>query len=171
MKLLVIRHAVAQDKSRFAKTGSDDGARPLTERGRRRMRAGARGLHRLAPKLDLLATSPLTRAAQTTEIVAAAYPGPAPKTVTVPQLAPRASVQSVLKWLQTLKKESTVAIVGHEPQLGVLVSWLLTGLQESFVEMKKGGACLLELTEEVRPARARLRWLLSPAQLRRLGSE
>jgi phosphohistidine phosphatase len=167
MKLLVIRHAIAEDRKTFARKGDDDGLRPLTPRGKRRMRAAARGLRRAAPKVDLLATSPLTRAVQTSEIVAGAYRDL--KVIKVPQLTPEASVQALLKWLQERKHGSTVALVGHEPQLGAFVSWMLTGLQESFVQLKKGGACRLELKDQVRPGRARLLWSLAPAQLRNLG--
>ena len=167
MKLLVIRHAIAEDPKVFAKANADDGERPLTPRGRRRMRAGALGLRRVAPEVDFLATSPLTRAEQTADIVARAYKEL--KVIKLNHLAPEASVQSLLKWLQERKHDSTVALVGHEPQLGIFVSWMLTGLQESFVKLKKGGACLLELKEQVRPGRARLLWALAPAQLRLLG--
>jgi phosphohistidine phosphatase len=167
MKLLFIRHAIAEDRRRFARTGEDDGARPLTARGRRRMRAGARGLRRVAPQVDVLITSPLTRAVQTAEIVAGAYRDL--KVIKLPHLTPEGSVHAVLKWLREHKHGSTVAIVGHEPQLGVCVSWLLTGLQESFVPMKKGGACLVELAEQVRAGRGRLLWSLAPGQLRALG--
>ena len=62
-----------------------------------------------------------------------------------------------------------VVLVGHEPHLGVFVSWLLTGLQESFVELKKGSACLLEFEKDVKPGRARLLWAMKPGQLRELG--
>jgi hypothetical protein len=48
---------------------------------------------------------------------------------------------------------------------------MLTGLQESFVRLKKGGACLVELKEQVRSGRGRLLWSLAPAQLRQLGGD
>ena len=167
MKVLVIRHAIAEDRRKFAKTGEDDGLRPLTPRGRRRMRTGARGLRRVAPKLEVLATSPLVRAVQTAEVVAAAYEDL--KVVRLPHLTPEGSVHALLKWLKERKHDSTVALVGHEPQLGGFVSWLLTGLTDSFVPLKKGGACLVELRDQVRPGRGRLLWSLAPGQLRRLG--
>jgi phosphohistidine phosphatase len=171
MNVLVIRHAIAQDRERFARTGADDGLRPLTADGRRKMREAARGLRRVVPKIDLLATSPLTRATQTAEIVAAAYRRRVLKTVTIPQLVPEGSVHALLKWLQERKLDSTIALVGHEPQLGVLVSWLLTGLQESFVEMKKGGACMIQFDQSLRAGRGKLLWLLRPAHLRLLGGK
>lgn len=167
MQVLVIRHAIAEDRERFARTGQDDGLRPLTARGRRRMRDGVRGLRGVSGRIDLLATSPLTRAAETARIVAAAYRGV--KTVEVPHLRPDAPVQPLLKWLQEFRNTSRVALVGHEPQLGVFVSWLLTGLQESFVRLKKGGAVLVEFDDAVRAGRARLLWSLAPAQLRMLA--
>ena len=167
MNLLVIRHAIAEDRRRFAKTGADDGLRPLTARGRKRMRIAARGMHRVAPEVTYIATSPLTRAIQTADIVAAAYDGL--KVVRVAQLTPDGALQPLLKWLADRKHNSTVALVGHEPQLGLFVSWMLSGLEESFVQMKKGGACVLELKDQVRPGRARLLWSLAPAQLRHLA--
>jgi hypothetical protein len=46
---------------------------------------------------------------------------------------------------------------------------MLTGLQESFIEFKKGGACLLDLGENPKPGRAKLEWLIKPSHLRTLG--
>lgn len=169
MNILVIRHAIAQDRQRF--TGADaverDAQRPLTGRGRTRMRAAARGLHRVAPKIDLLATSPLKRAVQTGDVLAACCDGL--KRVEISQLAPGHPVGAVLKWLQAQPPGSTIALIGHEPQLGVFVGWMCTGLQESFVRLKKGGACLLRLKRDVKAGRATLLWSLGPSQLRALG--
>ncbi|HEX7242015.1 MAG TPA: histidine phosphatase family protein, partial [Longimicrobiaceae bacterium] len=86
MQLLVVRHAIAEDREEFARTGADDSLRPLTPEGRRRMRRAARGLRRLVPRLGLLASSPLTRAAQTAQILAEAYGGT--ETATFPELEP-----------------------------------------------------------------------------------
>jgi hypothetical protein len=46
---------------------------------------------------------------------------------------------------------------------------MCTGLQESFIRLKKGGACLLRLNPDIKPGRATLLWSLAPAQLRGLG--
>src|SRR5437870_2424400 len=169
MNVLVIRHAIAQDRDEFAKAhpGADDGARPLTGKGRKRMRQAVRGLRRIAPAIQLLATSPLVRAVQTADIVEACFDGV--KRVVVPQLAADQPVTALLKWLQTQRPDSTIALVGHEPQLSTFVGWMCTGLQESFVRLKKGGACLLRLKTDVKPGLADLLWLLAPAQFRALG--
>lgn len=73
MKLLVIRHAIAMERGEFAATGNPDDLRPLTEKGARKMARIARGLKNEVETLDILATSPLTRAVETARIVADAY--------------------------------------------------------------------------------------------------
>ena len=75
MQVLVVRHAIAEQREEFARTGKDDSQRPLTHDGRRKMRRGAVGLRAVVPAIDVLATSPLLRAVQTAEILAAVYNG------------------------------------------------------------------------------------------------
>lgn len=170
LRLLVLRHAIAEDPEAFAKTGRPDARRRLTKPGRKKMRKAARGLEKLVPKVDVLATSPLTRAIETGEILADRFDGLRP--LRLPALAPGKSVAQVMDWLReqaTRKPGAVVAVVGHEPHLGQMVSWMLTGLRESFVPLKRGGACLLEFQNEVKPARAKLLWSLRPGQLRDLA--
>ena len=169
MKLLVIRHAIAEDRDDWAETGQDDAFRPLTEKGRRKMRAAAQGLKRVGPRIDLLAASPLLRAVQTAEIVAEAYGGMEP--VTIAQLIPEREPVDLLRWLQMHTGRSTVAVVGHEPHLSNLICWLLTARSESWIQLKKGSACLLDLGDAPRAGGATLRWALAPSQLRRLGKK
>ena len=171
MRLLVIRHAIAEDREQFAKRteGADDGLRPLTKEGRRKMRLAARGLATLVPSVDVLASSGLKRAQQTAAIVAVHYPKA--KGVRLAELSPSKSVKQLLTWLQAQGKDQTVAVIGHEPHLGVFVSWCLTGLQESFIELKKGAACMLSFDEDLKPGRAKLLWALKPKQLRALSGK
>lgn len=166
MRLLAVRHAIAEEPEEFARTGRDDRLRPLTDEGRKRMRRGARGLRSLVPQIDLLATSPLIRAAQTGAILDAVY-GDLPA-VEIEQLAPEATPQDFLAWLRT-RREETIAVVGHEPSLSLIVSWLLTGGDRRILAMRKGGACLLDLGGEPAEGAATLLWALTPAQLRALA--
>ena len=81
----------------------------------------------------------------------------------------RKPVAALLQWLQQQPADATIGLVGHEPQLGLFVSWMMTGLQEPFVAFKKGGACLLEIDGEVRAGRAKLIWMMKSSQLRGLA--
>ncbi len=166
-QLLVVRHAIAQDAAEYAREHPDDAGRPLTPEGKKKMKRVALGLRTLVPGLQLLATSPLTRAVQTAEILAAAYKGVEP--VVVPTLAPAQSAADVTHWLAGERRHDTVAIVGHEPGLSRAVSWLLAGSERPFVEIKKGAALLLAFPDAVEAASATLVWALTPSQLRGLG--
>lgn len=169
MQLLVVRHALAGDKDAWIAEGRDDALRPLTKEGRRRMRHGARGLRALVPEVPLLATSPLLRARETAAILSAAYDG-APTTTETPVLQPTARLPEFLTWAEPHGELPLIAIVGHEPHLSALVSWLMTGRTRPVVRLKKGAACLLDFDEGVASGHGRLQWLLTPGQLRRVES-
>ena len=161
MQLLVIRHGKAAEYS----PGEADEARALTPEGRRKMRRAAEGLATIVPRLDLIATSPLVRARQTAEIVAAVYP--AVSLTELDALAPGGGPEAVAAWLSA-RDDDVVAEVGHEPDLGELVSWLLSGKRRSFAAMKKGAVCSLESGRTPVAGAARLMWLLTAGQLEKL---
>jgi phosphohistidine phosphatase len=163
MRLLLIRHAIAQEREEFELTGQDDRRRPLTEEGRRRMKRVARGLKTLAPVIDLLATSPLTRAAQTAAILDDAYGGL--KEVEIAELAPEAAAGELLAWLGRQERRATVALVGHEPALSGFLGYLLTGEERRLQPLKKGGAALVELPTEIAAGAAELIWAIPPRVL------
>jgi phosphohistidine phosphatase len=161
MQLLVIRHAKAVDHI----AGESDAARALTPEGRRKMQRAAAGLAGIVPRIDLIATSPLVRARQTAGIVAAAYP----EVVRIESdlLAPGGDPQAIGDWLLA-RDDEIIAVVGHEPDLGELVSWMLSGERRSFVAMKKGAVCSLALSRSPAAGAARLMWLLTAGQLEKL---
>jgi phosphohistidine phosphatase len=167
LKLILIRHGIAEDREEFAQTAQPDQERPLTDDGRKRMKRAARGFRELVEQLDLLATSPLKRAVQTAEIIRKQYDDVA--VVVTDSLRPDRPFEEFLAWLLHLEDAQLVAAVGHDPQLSSLASWLLTGNEDARIEMKKGSALLLEFKGEVKAGGAQLLWLLTPAQLRLIG--
>jgi phosphohistidine phosphatase len=166
-RLLLIRHAIAEDRGDFARTGRNDGDRPLTERGRRRMGLAARGLRELTGEIDLLTTSPLIRAAETADIISEEFGGTPVEEIELLAMGP---ADAFLSWYRTVADTGLVALVGHEPYLGEWASWLLAGPSADFMVFKKGGACLLEFPDAIDPGRAVLRWHLAPSHLRAIGS-
>ncbi len=167
MHLLVIRHGIAEDYDAFARTGQPDTERPLTKEGRRKMAEVALGLRVLVPGLDLLASSPLVRAQQTAAIVAKAYGVDTVETTDA--LVPEAGPARLARWAAPHAEKDVVAVVGHEPNLSTLVTWLVAGVEDSRLELKKGGACLLAFDGAPRRAGGVLLWLQTPASLRRLA--
>jgi phosphohistidine phosphatase len=166
VNLLIIRHGPAGDRAAWEAQGRDDSERPLTPDGKKQMRRAAAGLATLVPSIDVLATSPLTRAVQSAEIVAEEYHT---DLVTVDVLVPDRDPGETVEWLRELEAEETVALVGHEPHLGTLIGYLLTGKRSSVIDLKKAGAGLLELPDPPQSGGGTLEWLLTPRVLRRLG--
>lgn len=167
MRLLLIRHAVAVEREDFAQTGKDDRLRPLTDLGRRKMKRVAEGLARVVPVIDLLAVSPLARAAQTGAVLDDVYGGL--EEVEIPELTPEARPDELLAWLSRQDENATVALVGHEPALSHFLALLLTGGERRVHPFRKGGAALLELPAPIAPDTAVLHWAMPPRLLARLG--
>ena len=166
MKLLIIRHGPAGDREKWEAEGKDDRLRPLTAAGGQEMREATDGLTLLAPSLPIIATSPLLRAAATAAIVGSSYKS---DVINLDELSPESTPDELVPWLRDRRQE-TVAVVGHEPHLSTLAGYLLTGTSSSFIDLKKGGACLLEFRGSPEPGGGVLRWLLTRRELRRLGN-
>jgi phosphohistidine phosphatase len=162
VRLLLVRHGIAAARE----DGGPDAARALTGEGRARMQRGARGLRRLVPRLDCIATSPLLRALQTAEILSGAYAGV--EIVEAACLIPGADLGELARWLSSREQEA-LAVVGHEPDLSIAASWLSSGVEAACLVLGKGGAALLEIPGAIGPSQATLHWLLRPGQLRRLA--
>jgi phosphohistidine phosphatase len=165
MKLLVLRHDLAEPRE--AAAGPDaDAKRPLTDEGRDRAEKAARALARMVGEVDLLASSPLRRARETAEALARELDDVELTEADV--LAPGHSPAAVAAWLGQQEGIEQAALVGHEPGLSELVTWLVSGLSTPWLELGKGGACLVELPDRIAPGQGRLLWLVRPGQLRRL---
>jgi len=165
MKLLVIRHGAAMDQEKFAESGESDELRPLTPDGKREMKKIAKGIRKLVKKIDVLATSPLVRARQTAGIVADEMEMDDAEITDT--LKPEAALEDFEKWAGLYAHNNLLAIVGHEPHLSSLVTWLISGKRESRIELKKGGACLVDFEAEARHDAGTLAWLLTPRQLKK----
>ncbi|HEY8176357.1 MAG TPA: histidine phosphatase family protein [Gemmatimonadaceae bacterium] len=166
MKLVIVRHADAGDRDEWEKTGEPDELRPLSDKGRKQMKSAADGLRALVPKCDVVVTSPYTRAVQTAEIVSEVYDAPVEETSA---LEPESAPDDFVHWLRERGDVDVVIVAGHEPHLGGLATWLMTGASESHVEFKKGGACLLEFEGQVKKGDGVLRWLMGPKELAELA--
>lgn len=164
MILYIVRHALAEE----ATAGGDD-ARHLTDIGRRRMQKAAAGFRALAIELDAILTSPITRAVETSAIIAEAYENtPAPRVLD--ELSTGVPPIDAIAALAPFARDDTVMIVGHEPQLSALVSALLTGEFDGMhLRMRKGACVALGLPgKRIEPGAAELLWMMSQRQLRKL---
>ncbi len=113
MDLILWRHADAAD-------GSPDLARELTALGRSQAARVAAWMHAHLPAGFQILASPAVRAQQTAQALAMPH-------TTVAALAPGASVDAILGAAAWPARPAAVVIVGHQPDLGRVAAFLLSG--------------------------------------------
>lgn len=163
MELIIFRHAIAEEREDFQKKGLEDNLRPLTLKGRKKMQKVCVFLRDYLEEIDVIVTSPLTRARQTAEIISQIYFDT--KVVETPELFPQSPPQAFLKWLRVQGRNyKRIAIVGHEPHLSAFTSYLLAGKPESFIDFKKSGVIGLEMESfaQAEAGSAQLMYYLPP---------
>ncbi len=108
------------------------------------------------------------RAWHTAELLAEDATWPTPEEFRA--LEPPTPATECLQALQA-REESTLALVGHEPQLSGLASLLLAGSERSLLlELKKGAVMCLRFDGVPAAGAASLRWSASPKVLRAVGA-
>lgn len=160
-QLYVLRHGIAVA---HGTPGYEEDERPLTPKGRKRLKEQIRGFKALGVSPDRILSSPLPRARETAELVADGL-GIEDRLELVQQLRPAASSASIRRWLDVLPGDS-VMIVGHDPAFSELISVLPLGPGTPRVtDLKKGGLACFQVDQAGRYA---MEWLLTPRVLRRL---
>ena len=165
--VLVIRHAEAEEPAHALIEGRSDTHRELTKDGRRKMRAGARGLARVVEHIDHLVSSPLIRAVQTADVLAEEFAHAKRQQHT--GLSPGFSQPALMGWIA--RHKGTLALVGHEPDLSQWIGYMVTGEPRGLVLMKKGACCCLEMPDSPLAGEAHIVWHMPLKQLRSLAPE
>lgn len=133
------------------------------------MRRAARGLKRLGLRPDTILSSPLRRAAETAALIAAAV-APDQAVEMCEELAPGHAPPDVAQVLRRHRAARHIVLVGHEPGIGELASYLLMAGAELSLPFKKGAIAAIRVESLSARSGGRLSWFLTPKQLRLLGS-
>jgi phosphohistidine phosphatase len=145
-----------------------DERRRLTPEGRERMQQAARGLRALGVRFDLVLTSPLFRAIETAEIIADALGIDRSLIHQTSALMPGATAASLTNAVRKQTVES-IALVGHQPDLGQTISRIVCGYPDAAIQFRKGSVCAITVTETAPAVRGSLSWMLTSKQLRLIG--
>jgi phosphohistidine phosphatase len=159
--LLLVRHAIAEERG---SAWPDDTVRPLTQKGEVRMRQIARRLKALGETADVVVTSPLKRAKDTALILMREWSSSS-DVETLDALAPGHTPAQTMAAVAEEASGKSLALVGHEPDLGLFAAWLIGAKQP--LPFKKGGVARIELESISRPREGQLIWLATPRLLRR----
>ncbi len=161
MNLYLLRHGLAVEPGGPGFT--DDSERPLTSKGKAKLEKVAAAMKALDLSFDLILSSPYIRAKQTAEIVTDLLKARRRLEFTE-ALTPAGNVKKLVELINHLMPKD-VLLVGHEPFLSELISFLVGGNHGLPIVMKKAGLCKLSM-DSLRYGRcATLEWLLTPKQM------
>jgi phosphohistidine phosphatase len=163
-EIYLVRHAIAAERG---DDWPDDTKRPLTARGIHRFKDGLPGLKELEMSIEEIFSSPLVRAKQTADILAAGVLGTPPVKL-LDSLAPGHTPMIVMTQLAKVAKRQRIALVGHEPDLGELAAHLIGATRPLL--FKKGGMCRIDVGGLGPKRTGSLIWFVTPKALRKLGS-
>ena len=166
MRLYIVRHAIAIPRGT---PGIKDEERALTEEGIEKMHRAAEGLRSLDYVPEMIWSSPLTRAWQTAEILREVF-GKNVELRLSPALAPAAARRDLYREIGLYKEKlESLMLVGHQPSLGEIIGEIAWGSAENYVDLKKGGACVLDLESRKGMPKGSVIALLTPSILRQIA--
>jgi phosphohistidine phosphatase len=158
MNLYIIRHAIAVDEY------EEDSQRPLSDKGKKKMRQIAKGLRILGVDFDLILSSPYVRAKETAEILMEVFK--IKQDVQFSEnLVPMGDPDLLISEINEKYNATSIALVGHEPFLSALVGLLISENTNVDLSFKKGGVCRLSADDLHHTRQATLEWLLTPGVL------
>ena len=169
MNLYIIRHAIAVDQE--TSNSESDSERPLTDKGRKKMRQIAEGLRNLGVEFDLILSSPYVRARETAEILMEVFKLNK-ELVFSDNLIPVGNHEFLIGEINEKYSVDNLALVGHEPHLSTLIGMLVAENAKADITLKKGGVCYLSADDlHHQEHRATLEWLLTPGILVEIGDK
>jgi phosphohistidine phosphatase len=169
MYLYLIRHGIAVDLDTIPLDSTiTDELRPLTKEGRNKFKQVAERLQISGLKLDLIITSPLVRAKQTTDLLIDRQI--CSQLEVSPHLAPTGNLPAWLtEWEERSRASlaiSKLALVGHEPNLSQWAELLIFGRIYNQLVLKKGGIIGLKFPNgKIAIGTAQLHCLIPPKYL------
>ena len=163
LELYLIRHGVAAERG---EEYPDDSKRPLTSDGIARLRKEAKALDALDVAFDQILSSPLVRAKQTADVFGEIMKGK-PSIVTVDALTPAGTPAAVIQELGRHMKKASLALVGHEPNMGELAAHLIGA--KTPLPFKKGAICRIDFSVFPPKGKGQLIWFVPPRMLRKLA--
>jgi phosphohistidine phosphatase len=160
----IVRHGIAEDRA----ASGEDADRQLTDEGRRRVIEIAHGLKEIGVRPEVMLASPLPRAMETATLIASVLDRDIEVETAMP-LSMDCDAAAVVAALEKHDGAGSVMLVGHQPQLGELASFLLTGSPSIIpLPFKKGGVAAIEVGTLPPRHAGELLWFMTPKQLRAL---
>ena len=159
MEIYFLRHGEAQERKEMMR----DENRPLTSFGAVTISNVGRSLSETINGLDLILTSPLLRARQTADIIGNIF-GRKERLFSSESLLVGAPPSLLLTEIKKYKALKRIIVIGHQPHLGMCVSFL-TEKDEERASIKKGGCALVKI-EKLKKGEGELIWIKEPSDFK-----
>ncbi len=159
MKIFFIRHAEAINYE--TETVKNDEYRFITPHGRKVTRKVTKALKEEFKDLQKIISSPLIRAVQTAEIIADELKFKF-DVEPVNELKNESSVSAVLKLIDRNSDMDSIALVGHEPQISMLVRTFSN--RKDLSEFDKSSVCLIDF--EKAGASGKFKWYFNSKKMK-----
>lgn len=155
MNLYLIRHSISENSSAVKK----DFERELTEEGKYLIKRSAKIWQSFIPKFDIILTSPLIRAIQTSEIINSVFK--TAKGISVENhLAAGCRTTDLIEILTTSGLDD-IAVVGHQPDLSIHIL-NLCGKGNLHIILPPATIAKIEFENRVRYSTGQLSFLIPP---------
>jgi phosphohistidine phosphatase len=162
MEIYLMQHGPALPKEQDPEEG-------LGPEGQERIHASGQALKKMGVAFDAVLCSPKKRSKQTATIVAQELGFPLEKIMETEKVKAMAPPDETVQTLSELSGAERVLIAGHLPSVAEVASHLLTEGSKAAVQFEMGGCCCIDV-EELPTHSGRLRWYLTPAQLKLIAS-
>jgi phosphohistidine phosphatase len=155
MDIYFLRHASAGES---LNDREKDEKRPLDELGVEQCARIGRALAAMDVKVNVMVSSPLTRAMQTAARVATEIRYES-SVIVDKALRPEAKYEQFQELLRRYTRKESIVVVGHNPNLSAFLSKMISDEStDSTIELKKGAIAKVEM----KGRRPSLHWLLTP---------
>ena len=161
MRCYFLRHGIAAEPESWSGSDFD---RPLTREGRERMEREAKAIDELGIELDCIVTSPLLRAKETAELVAARL-GRGVKVIEDDRLAEGFNLERLGAILSSHPDAKSIMLVGHEPTMSITIG---RAIGNASIELKKAALAGIDFGDGAAPS-GTLLFLIPPKVLVALG--
>jgi phosphohistidine phosphatase len=162
MEIYLMQHGPALPKEQ----DPDEG---LSPEGEASIHAAGKALREMGIGFDVILSSPKKRSRQTAAIVAEEVGFPPEQIVETEMLKPMVPPEETIKALSQYAGNERILIAGHLPSVAEVASFLLTEGPKATVEFERGGCCRID-AEKLPTHAGRLKWYLTPEQLKLIAS-
>jgi phosphohistidine phosphatase len=162
MEIYLMQHGSSLPKEEDPEEG-------LSPEGEEGIHASGKALKKMGVRFDAILSSPKKRSQQTAAIIAEETGFPPEEIIETERIKAMTPPEDTIKALGELSHYKSILIAGHLPSVAEVASFLLTEGSKAAIEFERGGCCRID-AEDIPTHSGRLRWYLTPDQLRLIAS-